>query len=113
MRPGRKRGFVTLGGVPVKPWTLQRYSVHTPGLIEGFLGRRGGEKKVCEGGDDRRRSSTSLPVGLKCCERYHTRHRCAHGGPFPSIIHLSRSPIGARVISLPPRPPVPLISRGR
>ena len=29
--------------------TLQRYSVHTPGLIEGFLGGRGGEKKVREG----------------------------------------------------------------
>ena len=65
---------------------------------------------MCEGGVDRRRSSTSHSVGCRCCERYHTRHRCAHGGPFPSIIHLSLSPIGARVISLPPRPPFPLLA---
>ena len=47
---------------------------------------------------------------FRCCERHPIRHRCAHGGPFPSIIHLSRSPIGARVISLPPRPTAPLLA---
>ena len=53
----------------------------------------------------------SHKVGSVCSERYVSDHRCcAHGGPFPSIIHLSRSPIGALVSIRPLCPPVPLHS---
>ena len=50
--------------------------------------------------------SSSHSVG-RCGSVRCLHHRCAQGGPFPSIIHLSLNPIGALVIILPPLPPFP------
>ena len=62
---------------------------------------------VCEVRSDVRvHPSSSHSVG-RCGSVRCLHHRCAQGGPFPSIIHLNRRPIGALVSILPPLPPFP------
>ena len=62
---------------------------------------------VCEVRSDVRvHPSSSHSVG-RCGSGRCLHHRCAQGGPFPSIIHLNRRPIGALVSILPPLPPFP------